>query len=716
MIKNFRFSFFIILATFIVSCSDDIASIDDNKLTVQQQAMLQEQGDKIRQAYEHGLIVSDITYIDNASRDIDDEKGWLITFSDGTTEKLIDVEKCATPYLKMDAEGHWMVSFDTKSFQYLLDENREKVKASLGDNSETGYSIRAGFDEEGYHIFEIFDIKNPTAYSVFIEPKVSVSDRTAIRSILRDDKAGVVIITVADGTPYKFRLQNSIGTLTVLSENLFFRQSGDTLKMSIIVEPGNFLFNYNITDPECDITLQYVNGNRALNNGTFPVKIVGIEPLKNSAGTVLEGYYTVTLTDTGDNLLTYNEEAYLTLQNGGTSGEKTAINSNLFNVSFLSNFPMIQRTGLPVVIINTPAPITSKEIWTSGVTMTIYNPDGTIDFDGTLQMKGRGNSTWGYVKKPYALKLDSKSKILGMKKHKRWCLLANYIDRTLMRNAVAFEISKKTSLDWTPSGQWVDLILNGEFYGNYYLCEQIKVDENRVNVTELDANAMEGEAITGGYLFEVDTNFDEAFKFRSASFNFPWMFKDPDEVNTAQFNYGRNYVNSMEAAIRSIAWGDYSSYKEYLDIESCIDWWFVQELMTCWEGEHPKSVYFSKDLNGKMKMGPVWDYDWATLVQTSYTSFCATNHIYFRYLFQDPTFLALVKERWSKYYDSLLSIPIFIDKNAQHLIESDKLNYAKWGYFSYPNNESLDYLTAVDRIKRAFLAKLEYMNATIPNL
>ena len=104
---------------------------------------------------------------------------------------------------------------------------------------------------------------------------------------------------------------------------------------------------------------------------------------------------------------------------------------------------IVKNSGLPIVVINTPnnGSITSKETWVEKSSMIIYQADGTINYDsGTdyMNIRGRGNSTWSYSKKPYNIKLNTKKAILGMPKHKRWCLLANYIDRTLMRNAVAF--------------------------------------------------------------------------------------------------------------------------------------------------------------------------------------------------------------------------------------------------------------------------------------
>lgn len=727
MIKNLRFSFFIILATFIASCSDDIASIDDNKLTVQQQAMLQEQGDKIRQAYEHGLIVSDITYIENASRDIEDEKGWLITFSDGTTEKLIDVEKCATPYLKMDAEGHWMVSFDTKSFQYLLDENREKVKASLGDNSETGYSIRAGFDEEGYHIFEIFDIKNPTAYSVFIEPKVSVSDRTAIKSILRDDKAGVVIITVADGTPYKFRLQNSIGTLTVLSENLYFTQPGDTTKINIRVEPGNFFFNYDITDAACDISLTYVNGNKALNNGTLPVKMIGIEPLKNSVGTVLEGYYTITLTDTGDNLLTYVEDVKLTMNYQDELGENQTILSNIFTLRYLSQLPLVLKTDIPIIEITTPATITSKDDWMDDCYIKISNA-GKYDAEYTkVQMKGRGNSTWGLPKNPYAIKLDKKAEVLGFPKHKRWVLLANWYDKSNLRSEVAFLMGRMSTeqtvsgMDYTPRITYARVFINGNFQGLYSVTEQLKIDDNRVDVGD------------DGYLMEIDGKLDMSdINFKIPHIGQPIVIKDPDMESQEQIDYIVNFMNTADKALFANYYLDpENGYKKYIDVYSFIDWYLVNEIAKNADAVFYSSCYMNLKRGDKLRMGPLWDFDlgfanyvYSGNIETesvinSPKGFYIRDVSWYSRMFTDPEFIHILKNRFNHYYDRQQEIYDYIDlkkefiRNAVH--ENDKV----WHIYSNPFDQikidnSFD--NDCEKLKSWLQQRLNWLKSEFDNL
>lgn len=187
-------------------------------------------------------------------------------------------------------------------------------------------------------------------------------------------------------------------------------------------------------------------------------------------------------------------------------------------------------TGLARVYINTPGgvDVQSKESWLCGAQITIYDSEGKLDCLGSCDMKGRGNMSWTFPKKSYSLKLGKKSEVLGMPAHKRWCLISNWLDRTMMRNAVAFKIaSMMPSLTWTPHGQHVELFVNGMHRGNYYLCEQIKAGKNRVNIEEWGNNAGTGINATGGFIFELDEYFDEAFKLRSPRADFPWMLKDP---------------------------------------------------------------------------------------------------------------------------------------------------------------------------------------------
>ena len=374
----------------------------------------------------------------------------------------------------------------------------------------------------------------------------------------------------------------------------------------------------------------------------------------------------------------------------------------------------VKHSGLPVVVINTPggAEIPPKtEDWLADATLTIYNTDATIGYAGTTGIRGRGNSTWKYPKKPYALKLDSKAEILGMPKHKRWVLLANWLDRTLLRNHVSFRIAMQTDLAWTPRGEFVEVVLNGRHIGNYYLCEHIKVDKNRVDIHELEETDVDG-----GFMMEIDTYYDEPFKFKSAKRQFPYMFKDPDEVNDAQFAFMRDFIDNLEGALYDKSRFAAREYADYLDVDSFVDWWITYELTGNTETKHPKSTYVYKDKGGKLKAGPVWDFDWKTY-RLNNEEWVTKTHLYYDVLFTDPVFVAAVKERWNLYEAKLRAIPQFIEAEAQRIRNSEEVNHQMWPVTQNTNEDiNLSFSEAVARMKMSYEAKLEFMDKEIANL
>ena len=375
----------------------------------------------------------------------------------------------------------------------------------------------------------------------------------------------------------------------------------------------------------------------------------------------------------------------------------------------------VAYSGLPVVEISTPdgVQITSKDNWVKNVGFKIIKTDGSVDCEGTMQMKGRGNSTWTYPKKPYAIKLDSKSNVLGLAKEKRFDLLANWMDRTLLRNDVTYHIARQTtSMGWNPKGEFVEVVLNGNHIGNYYLCEHIKVGENRVNITELDEDATSGEEVTGGYLMELDVYYDEECKFKSARYNMPYMFKDPDEVNDAQLAYLQGYVNQMEEALYDDAKFASREYLDYMDIDSYIDWWFVHEIAKNGEPNWPKSTYMHKDKNGKMVAGPVWDFDWGTYASTE--NWSVKGALYYGRLFQDAAFVQTVKNRWAAQKSTFEAVAEYIRQKGKNLEHSDELNIGMWPISSRVNgDETMSYSDAVQRMYDNYKGRIAWLNSAI---
>ena len=373
------------------------------------------------------------------------------------------------------------------------------------------------------------------------------------------------------------------------------------------------------------------------------------------------------------------------------------------------------HSGLPMVFIETAggASIPSKqEDWLSGSKLKIYNPDWTLAYEGGMGIRGRGNTTWGYPKKPYAIKLDSKSEILGMPKHKRWVLLANWMDRTLLRNCVSFNLASRSGLAYTPRGQFVEVFINGTHNGNYFLCEQIKVDKNRVNVEEYEESI-----IDGGYLFELDTYYDEEFKFKSSGYDLPYMFKDPDEVTSAHVKFIQDYVNNLEASLLDDARFAAGEYRDYIDVESFVDWWLVMELTGIGEPNHPKSSYMYKKAGGKLAMGPVWDFDWETYMPKYGNEFRIAEAIYYERLLQDPYFKSVVKERWNAQKSSFSTIPGFIRQQAAAIHSSESMNYEMWPIdFDVNKDINLSFDEAVERMIEGYNKKFEWLNQQISKM
>lgn len=378
----------------------------------------------------------------------------------------------------------------------------------------------------------------------------------------------------------------------------------------------------------------------------------------------------------------------------------------------------VRNTGLPVVRIETPnrKSITSKEVWMEGATLRIEKADGTVDYEGPMSVRGRGNSTWNYPKKPYAIKLDSKAEILSMPSHKRWVLLANWKDRTILRNDAAFWLSSHTGLPYTVRGQYVELVLNGLHMGNYYLCEQIKINKNRVNVKD------------GGLLLELDTYFDEVNRFQSKLFNLPWMVKEPDEeeLTRKQFQEFQQWIADLETLLKDQSRVKAHEYEQYLDVDTAIDYLIAEELTgnhdfyNTWPSNGPHSAYLYKQPGGKLYTGPMWDFDYHTFVPDRTKQWAgAKQTMYYPALLKDEKFRARLLERWDAQKDVLKGLPEYIDQMADHIRLSEYYNHSLWPINppqTENGDEQLSFQQAVERMKKAFLDKWEWMDKNIGNL
>ncbi|MBO4805075.1 MAG: CotH kinase family protein [Paludibacteraceae bacterium] len=361
----------------------------------------------------------------------------------------------------------------------------------------------------------------------------------------------------------------------------------------------------------------------------------------------------------------------------------------------------VYNSGIPVVYVTTVGnrKINDKETWIPQ-TFEVYREDGTLDYKGTTDsIKGRGNSTWSVSssKKPYAVKLDHKAEILGMLEHKRWCLMANYYDASFIRNELANYLSKRyTSAYWSPSGYNVEFVLNGSHLGNYYLCEQVRNSDDRVNAD---------------FLIEVDRKANQMENQRGdivgTKTNNHFFFKDPDrdEISDSDLNRVKKLMDEFESALYDN--GRFldatNGYHKYVDLESFVDWYLIKELSKDYDGNMFTSCYFQVTEDNKLVMGPIWDFDLAfggNPFETMMGGFgfggagAGGSHDYAWYnepqdyyiaeadwfvqMFKDPDFIALCLQKVNNMVDHMDDIMAYIDENTALLTLSDSAN--KEGY------------------------------------
>ena len=291
---------------------------------------------------------------------------------------------------------------------------------------------------------------------------------------------------------------------------------------------------------------------------------------------------------------------------------------------------------LPVLFINTDAPVTSKETYVSGtcyidaMDLEGYKSLGTADEPLTLQVKGRGNWTWkDFAKKPYRLKFDEKVKPLGMKKSRHFVLMACADDNLgFLRNTVGYELSRRLRLAYTPWQEPVEVVLNGDYIGLYMLTEKIRVATKRVNIVEQTDLETHPDSITGGWLFEID-NYDEDGQVVITEGNgkkLRFTMHTPEELSGEQRSYITNLLTATDHAIyatdkRSTEW------EQYIDIDSLVRYYIVQEVMDDAESFHG-SCYIHKERGNDTKLifGPVWDFG------------NAFQRGFDRFIYQDPPF------------------------------------------------------------------------------
>ena len=355
----------------------------------------------------------------------------------------------------------------------------------------------------------------------------------------------------------------------------------------------------------------------------------------------------------------------------------------------------VVNTGLPVVQIWTTAraPILDRETYISAC-MRIKDgsaqPYGQGLFNGTtVKVRGRGNSTWDMPKRGVRIKLDVAAPVLDMPSHKDWVLLANYADKTLLRNAVGMEFSRRVGMAWTPRLRHVDVYLNDEFLGNYQLGEKVEVAPNRVNITPMTTADIALPNVSGGWLIEADflEYMGTGDKYFDTASGIHFVMQSPSgtSLQPAQVAYISQYTQALENAILARNDQPGTGYPSLIDVNSLINWYIVEELLKNVDSPFRSSVNIYKDRNGPMKMGPLWDFDLAAgnvdysadaMVPTGW--YIRSRSDWIGALVQDKNFRNRVKTRWNEVKSQLQSIDGYIDAMESRLQRSQAANFTRW--------------------------------------
>ncbi|MBQ3781777.1 MAG: CotH kinase family protein, partial [Bacteroidaceae bacterium] len=350
-------------------------------------------------------------------------------------------------------------------------------------------------------------------------------------------------------------------------------------------------------------------------------------------------------------------------------------------------------TNLPHVYIMTENKqnITSKDYYINSTIWYVNESDNVIEYD-SVGIRGRGNSTWSLPKKPYKIKFPVKQKLLGKgyARAKKWTLLANAADKTLIRNAITSEMGEWLGLKNSPAAKFVDLTLNGQFQGNYQISDQVEVKGHRVDIAEQDYPLTETSDITGGYLLEVDGFWDGNCFASNHGLPIRIHYPDDEEIVDVQNQYIRNYVNNFETVLFGADFADAEKgYRQWVDSTSLVNWFIATEISANIDGYY--SSYFYKDRQDSLLyFGPLWDYDIAydndyrisgNVRRLMTSDGYGEMKQWVNRMWQDPWFGKLVCNRYKEVMDGNLKGYLYekIDSLTALLEQSQQLNYQKWG-------------------------------------
>lgn len=356
---------------------------------------------------------------------------------------------------------------------------------------------------------------------------------------------------------------------------------------------------------------------------------------------------------------------------------------------------------MPIIAINTDDgwSIKSKEEYV-GATISVFGCETQYRMDNmSIKIRGRGNNSWGYPKKSYKFKLETKTNFFDMAngKGKVWVLLANQCDMSLLRNHVSFELSRYLDgLAWAPASTSVEVYLNGEYLGVYLLAEDVRISKKRVAIDE------NPEEVDTGYLLELSYYAEgEVINAAGRAYMIHNNLSEDESIKKEQRAFITDYVNKAYEALCS---GDRDAFAEYADIDSLLSAYLAEEIVENLDSQWD-SFYLYKNTGGKLYFGPLWDFDLSMGNADDGSDSISGIYVgagkgsgggsrtWFAVAMKQEWFRQEVQDKWLEIYEDICEMPDYILSEAELGLRSYERNFEKWKIFGTKQNRETPAIT-----------------------
>lgn len=395
------------------------------------------------------------------------------------------------------------------------------------------------------------------------------------------------------------------------------------------------------------------------------------------------------------------DEPTASLQSSNSSSKKNSASENAYPESFKPNDKEYPYANIPRIVIYTENQQKIEDRETEiPAKLQIWGKKEAESEIMDLTIRGRGNSSWEMPKKSYKIEFAKKQALLGMPKDKDWALIANYADKTLMRNFIAYRLSAALGAYYAPRCEFAELYLNGEYLGVYLLTETIKIGKNRVNIPE------NGDS----YIVEFDSKYkqNEQVVFSDVITNNgigkAFRVHYPKNAERIALKTIQNHIETFESFLKSIKTGVNVDLDEWIDVNEFVKHYWVQEFAKNPDANFYTSVYFVWTKDDKIKIGPVWDFDLAFGNHPNdeldfFYEWRIRRDYWYKALFRSNMFSERINLFWKKKYNMFTSFLDSVDTYQMKLNKSALNNFKRWNIL--PKTKSYWEIKAFDSYEDA---------------